>query len=271
MVHVGALPGTPRSGEPVAGLAARAAAEAVILAEAGFDGLIVENMHDAPYVHAGPWTGSTRAGHGPEIVAGMTRCVLAVLEALDKARVSVRVGVQVLSGGAVEAIGIAHACGLSGRGAGGFVRCENFVFAHVADEGLLERAEAGGLLRYRKLIGAEGVEVWCDVKKKHASHAITRDVSLSEAVHGAEFFGADAVIVTGAATGAPTSATDVAAARGATRLPVLVGSGADPGSAKALFDAGADGLIVGSFIKKGGVWKNGVDAARCRAMVRARG
>ena len=56
---------------------------------------------------------------------------------------------------------------------------------------------AGPLLRYRKQICAEHIAVWADVKKKHAAHAVTADVSLAETVKAAEFFGADAVIVTG--------------------------------------------------------------------------
>ena len=83
-----------------------------------------------------------------------------------------------------------------------FVRVEGFVFAHVADEGLIE-SDAGALLRYRRAIGAEGVRVFADVKKKHSAHAITADVDLAETAHAAEFFLADGVIVTGAATGEP--------------------------------------------------------------------
>jgi membrane complex biogenesis BtpA family protein len=260
MVHVGALPGTPRSRWPVGRIAEMAAEEASVLADAGFDAVIVENMHDAPYVHAGV----DGRGHGPEIVAAMTRCVQAVRGALPR---GTPIGVQVLSGGNREALAVALACGLDE--AGGFIRAENFVFAHVADEGLLARAEAGPLLRYRRSIGAESVRVLCDLKKKHASHAITADVPLADAAHAAEFFGADGVIVTGTATGRATEVADVREVRGATALPVLVGSGVTPETAAALAEAGADGLIVGSFIKRGGRWSNPVDARRCRALVKS--
>lgn len=47
-----------------------------------------------------------------------------------------------------------------------FIRAEGFVFSHVADEGLLN-ACAGDLLRYRKLIGADHVRIFTDIKKKH--------------------------------------------------------------------------------------------------------
>jgi membrane complex biogenesis BtpA family protein len=255
MVHVQALPGTPGSRLSVDQIVEVAAGEARVLGEAGFDGIIVENMHDRPYVHG---------VKPPEVVAGMTRAALAVREAVARMPAVGRVGVQVLSGGNREALAVALAAGCS------FIRCENFVFSHVADEGLLAEAEAGALLRYRRAIGAERVAVFCDIKKKHASHAITADVSLAECAEAAEFFGADGVIVTGSATGKPTPAADVSAVRKATKLPVLVGSGVGPEQVKPLFGAGADALIVGSWIKKEGVWSNPVDAERCRRLVEAR-
>lgn len=47
-----------------------------------------------------------------------------------------------------------------------FIRAEGYVFSHVADEGLLN-ACAGDLLRYRKKIGADNVQIFTDIKKKH--------------------------------------------------------------------------------------------------------
>lgn len=47
-----------------------------------------------------------------------------------------------------------------------FIRAEGFVFSHVADEGLLN-ACAGELLRYRRRIGAEHIQIFTDIKKKH--------------------------------------------------------------------------------------------------------
>lgn len=249
MVHVGALPGTPQAVLPVDQLVQQAVDEAKMIEDAGFDSLIVENMHDTPYVHGDEL--------GPEIVAGMTRVCDAVVKAVE-----IPVGVQILSGGNRHALAVASAVG------GRYIRCENFVFAHVADEGLLERAEAGPLLRYRKSIGADGVKVFCDIKKKHASHAITGDLRIEEIAQGGEFFGADGFIVTGVTTGRPADLDDAKAVRGATMLPVLVGSGVTPGNVLALSKY-ADALIVGSWIKGDGYWKNAVDPERAAEMVKA--
>jgi membrane complex biogenesis BtpA family protein len=249
MVHLRALPGSPGAHLSLDEIVRTAATEARALAEAGFDALIVENMHDRPYVHG---------RHGPETTAAMTRAALAVRDAAPK----LPLGVQVLSGGNEEALAIALAAG------GSFIRCENFVFSHVADEGLLAEAEAGPLLRYRRKIGAEHVAIYADLKKKHASHAITADISIAEAAEAAAFFGADGVIVTGSATGKPVAVRDLESVAGATDLPVLVGSGVTPESAATLLKH-ADALIVGSSVKQGGLWSSPLDPSRCRTVVEA--
>lgn len=248
MVHVGALPGTPRGTEPVGVLAAHAVAEARLLVDSGFDAIIVENMHDAPYL---------RREVGPEIVAGMTVIAGAVRDSVDTP-----LGIQILAGANRAAVSVAHAVGAQ------FIRAEGFVFASVADEGLFDEADAGPLLRYRKAIGAEEVKIVCDIKKKHSAHAITADVSLAETAKGAEFFGADGVIVTGEATARPTSIDDVRAVRQATKLPLAVGSGTNPDNVRELFEY-ADAVIVGSWYKHRGDWRNGPDPMRVKEIVAA--
>jgi uncharacterized protein len=255
MVHVQALPGSPRASLSVDAVVEQAVAEARILVDAGFDALIVENMHDRPYVHG---------RHGPETVAAMTRVASAVREVTRHDGEPLPLGVQILSGGNREALAVALAAGAQ------FIRCENFVFAHVADEGLLAEAEAGHLLRYRRNIGAEHIRVLTDVKKKHAVHAITADLTLAEAAEAAEFFGSDGIIVSGTATGKPTREEDVIAAARATTLPVYVGSGVTVDTVASLLRHAA-GVIVGSAIKRDGLWSNPVDQERCRAIVTAAG
>jgi hypothetical protein len=248
MIHVGALPGTPRARNTVRELAQAAVAEAAVLVDGGVDAILLENMHDVPYLNRRV---------GPEIVAAMTVICSAVREA-----VSLPLGVQVLAGANREAVAVAHAAGCQ------FVRCEGFVFSHVADEGLMAEADAGPLLRFRRMIGAEDVAIIADVKKKHSSHAVTADVSLVETAKAAVFFGADGVVVTGRATGEPTDPADVAAVAEAIDQAVFVGSGVTPANA-AQYAGHADALIVGSNLKYDGHWENGPDPVRVAAMVKA--
>ena len=113
-----------------------------------------------------------------------------------------------------------------------------------------------------------GIAIFCDIKKKHSSHAITADTSIAEHAHAAEFFGADGVIVTGSATGMVTPIADLDAARDACAIPVCVGSGATAATVQDLLRV-ADAVIVGSDLKRDGVWWKPLDPARIAAFVRA--
>src|SRR5262249_18430324 len=116
-------------------------------------------------------------------------------------------------------------------------------------------------------IDAGNVRVFADIKKKHAAHAVTADVSLAHMARAAEFFLADAVIVSGGATGEPATRGDVSEAVAPTRPPVLVGSGITPANLDHY--AHAHGFIVGSALKRGGLWSNALDPDALRAMVSA--
>lgn len=246
VIHLQALPATPSYSDPIERILEIAVREARLFEAAGFDGLILENMHDRPYA---------RRSVGPEIVAAMTAAARAVGEAVD-----LPFGIQVLAGANREALAIALAAGAA------FVRVEGFVFAHVADEGILE-GDAAELLRYRKAIDAAHIRVFADIKKKHSSHALTADVDLVETAHAAEFFQADGLVVTGTATGRPADPAEVAAVAAAVGVPTLVGSGVTPNNVAGF--AGADAFIVGSSIKEGGLWSNPVDPDRLGRMVQA--
>jgi len=242
MIHVGALPGTPMAKDSLKQIEAKAVREAKAYQAAGVYGLMMENMHDTPYV---------RGCAGPEIIASMTRMALAV-----KSATGLPCGIQILAAANLEAMAVAHAAGLD------FIRVEGFAFAHVADEGIIQSC-AAELLRYRRLIGAERVKVWADIKKKHSSHAITSDVSIGETAHAVEFMRGDAVIVTGAVTGDEPKSEDVAEVKNHTRLPVYIGSGVTSENLKKMFNS-ADGFIVGSEFKTGGHWTGEVDIKRVR-------
>jgi membrane complex biogenesis BtpA family protein len=249
MLHVGPLPGSPGQRTAATSLdeqVARAVAEAEIYQAAGFHGLIVENMFDRPYL---------KRRVGPEVVAAM-----AVIGREVRRTVPLPLGVQVLAAANEEAIAVALACG------GSFVRVEGFVFAHVADEGLIE-ADAGPLLRYRAAIGAEHIRVFADIKKKHSSHAITADVDIVDTAHAAEFALADGVIVTGTSTGRAADPAEVTAVAKGVGIPVLVGSGITPDNVAAF--AAADGLIVGSAVKQRGDWRLPLDRGAVERMAAA--
>ncbi|HJS57529.1 MAG TPA: BtpA/SgcQ family protein [Vicinamibacteria bacterium] len=246
VIHLPALPGTPHAQLGVRAIAEAAAAEALVYRDAGFHAVMIENMHDRPYL---------ARDAGPEIVAAM-----AVTGREVRRAVGIPLGVQVLAGANRAALAVAHACGAA------FVRVEGFVFAHVADEGPIS-SDAGELLRYRRAIGADGIRIFADIKKKHSAHAITADVDIVATAHAAEFFLADGVIVTGVSTGRAADASEVRAVAAAVSIPVHVGSGI---SAQNLSDyVEADAFIVGSSVKHDGLWSNPLDSERLSALRRA--
>jgi len=245
VIHVGALPGAPANSQTVDEIVAQAIGEAAIYRDCGVDGVIIENMHDTPYL---------RGSVGPEIVAAM-----AVIGAAVKTESRLPTGIQILAGANIEAMAVAHAADLD------FIRAEAYAFAHVADEGVIQ-SSAAALLRYRKMIGADRVQVWADVKKKHSSHAITADVSLGATAEAVEFMRADAVLVTGSVTGEAPKIADVEEAKAHCRAPVLLGSGIDADNIADFYQA-ADGFIIGSYFKVDGHWANPVDAERVRKLM----
>jgi len=247
MIHVGALPGTPASSSSVREIESQAVSEARVYRDGGVHGIAIENMHDVPYL---------RGSVGPEITAAMTAIALAVKDASN-----LPCGIQILAGANHEALAVAHAADLQ------FARVEGYAFAHVADEGIIE-SSAAALLRYRRAIGAERVQVWADVKKKHSAHALTADVDVGETAAAVEFMRADAVIVTGAATGLEASDTDLSAVRHHCRLPIYIGSGVSAENL-ARYAPLADGFIVGSFFKKDGRWSETVDPRRVERFMQA--
>jgi len=245
VVHLQALPGTPGNKVDLGSIKSKAVEEARLYKESGFHGILIENTHDRPYL---------KSSVGPEIVAAMSVIGAAVCEATV-----LPLGIQILAGANQSALAAALACDAS------FVRVEGFVFAHVADEGLIE-SSAGPLLRYRRAIGADHIRIFADIKKKHSAHAITADVDIAETAKAAEFFTVDGVIVSGLATGLPADPKEVASVAEVVSVPTLVGSGITAENIGTF--SSADAFIVGSSIKQGGIWSNPIDVERTRRLVR---
>jgi membrane complex biogenesis BtpA family protein len=248
VIHSRALPGAPRySGGPVSEIYDYALAEAQRYAEAGVDGLIVENHGDIPFLK-------------PDAIGPETAACMAVMTERVRVATGLQIGVNVLANGALQALSIAQAAGAS------FIRVNQWSNAYVANEGIVE-GPAAMALRYRRTIGAEAVRVFADVHVKHGAHAITADRSIEELARDNEFFDADVAIATGQRTGNAATQEELATIAGATSLPVVVGSGVSEGNVERIMSI-ASGVIVASSLKKDGVWWNPVDPARARSFMR---
>jgi hypothetical protein len=247
MVHLLPLPGSPGYGGSMRAVAARAAADARAIAEGGLDGAIVENYGDFPFF---------RDAVPAETVAAMALCVEACARA-----VRIPLGLNVLRNDARAALGLAAATGAR------FVRINVHVGAQLTDQGIIE-GRAAETARIRASL-CPGVAMFVDVGVKHSAPLAPRPIR--EEAHDAAHRGlADAIVVTGSATGKAASRADFLAVRNA-GVPVLAGSGVTAQTARATLRL-AHGAIVGTAIKRGGVADEAVDAARVKEFVkRARG
>lgn len=234
MVHVQALPGTPKHQFSAQEIVDKALEEAMTYKKAGIDSIMIENMHDVPYL---------KNGVGHEVSSLMT-----LIGHYIKKETNLPIGIQILAGANKEALAVAKSANLD------FIRAEGFVFAHVADEGIIE-SQAGELLRYRKQIDADQIAIFTDIKKKHSSHAITNDVSLVDTATAARFFMSDGVIVTGNHTGSEASLEELKILKESLNFPVFVGSGITKDNIKNYLHV-ADAFIVGSYFKEDGYWEN---------------
>ncbi|MEL6444139.1 MAG: BtpA/SgcQ family protein [Bacteroidota bacterium] len=251
MIHTGPTPGAPGSDtcgcRSVDCAVERALMEAMVYQELGVDALLVENMHDFPCVH--------EREHGPEVAAFMTRVASEV-----KRRVrDMPVGIQVLFQANKTALAVARAAGCD------FVRAEGWTYAHVSDKGIAD-AQAGRVLRYRRAIGADHIPVLCDIKKKHAAHAWTADLSIADIAQTMALHRADGLVVTGSSTGLAPDVSDLEEVRAVSDLPLFIGSGLDRDNFED-YARLADGFIIGSAFKEGGRWNAPVCEERVRSLI----
>jgi membrane complex biogenesis BtpA family protein len=246
MVHLGPLPGSPDYDGDLQAVIDAAVADATTLAAAGFDGVMVENFGDAPFF----------ADDVPKVtVAAMTKAVDAVTAS------GLPIGVNVLRNDALAALSIAAATGAA------FIRVNVLSGSMFTDQGEIT-GKAAEVARLRAATCPD-VAVMADVLVKHAMPPA--GVSLAEATRDlAERGGADAVIVSGASTGAAADLDDLAIVADATSLPVYVGSGVTADSVAATLKI-ADGVIVGTATKPAGRIDAPVDADLAAAIIRAAG
>lgn len=228
MVHLQALPGSPAWGGDLSRVTAHALSDASALWESGIRAVMVENYHDVPF-----YPGVVPS----ETVAAMTT----VISALGNQFPDLALGVNVLRNDAAAALGIAVATGAR------FIRVNVHVGSMVTDQGSIE-GRAWHTLRLRRHLEAQEVGILADVRVKHALPLAARP--LAEEAQDLRLRGqADAVIVTGAATGSGADPQEVAVVRNALpECPLLVGSGLTAQAAASFFPA-ADGGIIGSSLK----------------------
>lgn len=224
----------------------RAEQEAVALASGGVDGIIVENFFDAPF---------PKNQVDPAVVSAMTVVVQRLMNL-----VTLPIGINVLRNDARSALAIASCVQAQ------FIRVNVLTGVMATDQGLIE-GEAHAILRYRRELGSD-VKILADVLVKHARPL--GSPNLTTAVCDTIERGlADAVILSGWATGSPPNLEDLElATQAASGTPVFIGSGASWENVGTLMQA-ADGVIVSSSLKRHGRREQPIDPIRVSQFVEA--
>lgn len=246
VVHLLPLPTSARWGGSLKAVLDRAEQEAVALASGGVDGIMVENFFDAPFT-------STQVD--PAVVSAMTLITEHLMNL-----VTLPIGINVLRNDAHSGMAIASCVKAQ------FIRVNVLTGVMATDQGLIE-GQAHQLLRYRRELGSD-VKILADVLVKHARPL--GSPNLTVAVQDTIERGlADAVILSGWATGSPPSLEDLELAKAAANeTPVFIGSGANWENISTLMQA-ADGVIVSSSLKRHGRRDQPVDPIRVSQFVEA--
>ena len=246
VVHLLPLPTSPLWGGSLKTVIDRAEQEAVALASGGVDGIIVENFFDAPFA---------KDQVDSAVVSAMSLIVQRLMN-----MVTLPIGINVLRNDAHSALAIATCTNAH------FIRVNVLTGVMATDQGLIE-GRAHELLRYRRELGSD-VKIFADVLVKHARPLSSPNLTV--AVQDTIERGlADAVILSGWATGSPPTLEDLELAKAAANhIPVFIGSGASWENISTLMQA-ADGVITCSSLKRHGKRDQPVDPIRVSQFVEA--
>ena len=239
MVHFPALPGSPNydAGGGMAKIADSIHHDVLALQRGGVDAVMFGNEADLPYLlHV-----------GPETVAAMAAVIGQV-----KAEIKVPFGADVLWD-PVAALAVAKATGAS------FIR-EVMTSTYISDMGLWN-TNCGEVARYRRGIDAADVEMLFVLNAEFASSLETR--SLGDIARSVVFSsGARVLCVSGPITGTSTDPEKIKVVKeAAPNVAVLSNTGATVDNIARILSF-ADGVVVGTSLKKDGITWNPVDADR---------
>ena len=247
MLHAPPLPGSPEYGGDFASIRHVVLRDAEALVAGGVDGLMLENFGDSPFY--------------PDRVPAVTVAAMTSLGCDLRWRFDVPLGINVLRNDGRSALAVAVACGAS------FIRVNVLCGARVADQGLLQGI-AHDLLRDRANLRFPSIRIWADVDVKHSAALTVRPLK-DEVRDLIERGKADAVIVSGSATGQPIDLATLRAVKAAAEsTPVMIGSGVTTETIR-LLTPFASGVIVGSSLKQDGLVKNPVEINRVKRFVEA--
>lgn len=245
MLHAPPLPGSPLNRLTMPAIVDFVLQDAEALVSGGVDGLLLENFGDVPFfANTVP----------PATVAQLTRIAAKVRQDFG-----VPLGINVLRNDALAALSIAAAVGAQ------FIRVNVLAGARLTDQGIIE-GPAHELLRLRRELNAQSVQILADVDVKHSAPLAPRPLA-DETADLVDRAGADGLIVSGRGTGQETNLDDLLAVKqAASGRPIVVGSGVSAENIGG-YASLADGFIVGSSLKAGGDVRQNVERRLVAALL----
>lgn len=245
-LHLMPMPGTPYydSSISIEHQINRIQKEANILMELGYDAVVFANEGDRPYL----------SEVGPEVIATYVRIASAVIPSL---KIPYGCGVLI---DPKATIAVAKAIGAK------------FVRTYVSNtyEGTFGHQEfsPAEIFRYRKNIDAEDVNVYTYFEAHAGVCLDTRDLA-SQISSGFASFPISGMLIGGPRAGLPPEASIMAKTKELfPEYPLILGSGSNPDNIKELLNY-ADGVIVGTNIKRDGYLYNEVDYDRAKKLIDA--
>ncbi|MCD4737604.1 MAG: BtpA/SgcQ family protein, partial [Bacteroidales bacterium] len=237
-IHLLPLPGSPQYKGSMQEIIDLALEEVRIFKKYSVDALIVENFRDIPFY--------------PDQVIPATVAAMSVITHEIIKEFEGPVGVNILRNDAKAAMSVATVTGAQ------FIRVNVHIGSKITDQGIIS-GRSFETLRLKKILDSN-VLVFADADVKHASPL--GEYSLEQEVRDlSERSLADGIIVTGSGTGHKVNLEDLLTIKRNTKLPVILGSGANPDNI-ADFHPHINGVIVGSYFKKDGIADKSVEAER---------
>lgn len=248
VIHLLPLPGSPRHLVSMDEILDRALLDAKTLQRSGFDAVIIENLGDAPF--------------HPQSISPASVAAMAIIADHVRRELPVKIGINALRNDARAAMGIAAAVGAS------FIRVNVHSGVYATDQGIIE-GRADETLRYRKSLGQK-IAILADVHVKHATPM--HELDIARAAKDTAYRGlADGLIVTGSSTGDPVNPEQLLRVHEAVPdRKIFIGSGATADNIASLLK-NANGVIVGTGIKKNADPSNPIDESLSQAFVEAAG
>jgi membrane complex biogenesis BtpA family protein len=242
VIHLMPLPGSPSYDGDRKVIYEKALEEVAVYKKYGIDGLLIENFRDKPFY--------------PDKIPAETVASLSAIGKQILGEVDMPVGINALRNDAQSGLAIATAIGAH------FIRVNVHVGEVLSEQGVI-KGMSHKTLRLRERLKSN-VLIFADLRVKHATPIVERGL-VEETKDLTERGLADAILITGKRTGEEADIEELKTVKESTHLPVLIGSGINIENIDKYFSV-ADGFIVGSYFKQGGLAENFIDEERVKEL-----